>query len=438
MRRPFMIHARLAMAAAVILTTAMLVPTTAQAEPEARQLAVSQPVLTAAHVAMHAQADHGPGDGDSRSIIADGSFHETYRSSFSGAAGTESAKAKQDTDLTIDPDEVNPRLLRVDTTGEFTNSASGKSPFGSVDSTSEGSLSIGAQSGNFLTLFVEGTLTTGHSSFGCSAAQVQILALGLDEVVRASTGRDCGEDEPRTATVIEEFQVAPGGISIELAADTWGYATCDDSTCDPSASGSVKWDFTFSICSNSFTDGPDLVIGTPEPEVLCGGLGADEIHGGEGSDIILGDAGSDFLAGGLGADDIQGGNGSDEIWGEEADHCSAHDGGDDLDPGAGIDDVIHGCGGDDWIYPGSSNGVNAYGDQGTDRLFGGGGPDRFWGGGARDIIGGFGGDDKLFGEGGNDELAGHSGSDRLDGGSGTRDQCRPGGQAGDRRLNCER
>ncbi len=432
MRRP-----RIAAAAALFLVVAGL-SAAAAGGPQQQPTTGAQPVVAYADFSMRAQADHGVGDQDSGSLLEDGFLHEPFRSNYSGNQGTESAKARQDTDLTLDPDKVSPRLLRVETSSEFTSSATAKPPQGGVDGYAEGSLSIAVQSDNFLTLVVEGTLITGHSSgAGCAHVQLHVSSLGLDETTQANTGPDCGENYPKQTAVVEEFQLAPGGTSIDLAADTFGEASCVDGDCDPAATGLARWDFTFSFCSNSFSDGSDLIIGTAEPELLCGGLGADEISGGDGNDVILGDAGNDILSGGQGADILAGEGGSDEIWGDAPDHCTSFDEGDDLDPGPG-DDEMHGCGGDDWFYAGSSLGVLAYGGPGSDTMVGGSGPDHFWGGGARDQIGGFGGNDKLYGEGGNDDLYGHAGGDRLEGGAGTRDLCRGGGQATDRRFSCER
>jgi Ca2+-binding RTX toxin-like protein len=432
-------HRRTAGAGALVLTLGSLVAASAVAsEPDPRQAVGGAPVLSQAYVYMRAQADHGPSDDEDRSILEDGFYKETFRSSSSGSHGTENAKALQDTFLTLDTTDVSPRLLQAETKGTFTSTADASNPTdGSADAYARGSLSIAIQSEGFITLVVEGTLITGHSSTaGCAEASMTLTG-GSSEVFAVNQGPDCSPDLPRQTAVVEELQLAPGYTTIDLAAQAYSDSPCGATTC-PASNGSASWDLTLSFCTNSFTDGPDLILGTPGRDVLCGGLGTDEIHGGDGNDLIFGGAGADDLAGGQGADIIDGEGGSDEIWGDSEDHCnSIYDGGDDLIPGPGHD-VMHGCGGDDWFHPGSSLGVLAYGGTGADTFFGGNGPDYFWGGGGADKAGGGDGGDRLYGEGANDRLFGNAGGDRLYGGAGNQDYCRPGAHADDRRFNCER
>ena len=66
--------------------------------------------------------------------------------------------------------------------------------------------------------------------------------------------------------------------------------------------------------------GPDTIFGSPQDDVLDGGLGQDEIHGDAGNDILnggrsgdtlFGDAGDDIVNGGPDRDTLSGGDGED-------------------------------------------------------------------------------------------------------------------------------
>jgi hypothetical protein len=80
-------------------------------------------------------------------------------------------------------------------------------------------------------------------------------------------------------------------------------------------------------------EGPFLVFGTDERDVITasdaadcvvGGDGDDEILGGDGDDVVLGGAGADLLDGGLGDDRLFGGAGPDDLRGGEGlDHLDA-------------------------------------------------------------------------------------------------------------------
>ncbi len=111
------------------------------------------------------------------------------------------------------------------------------------------------------------------------------------------------------------------------------------------------------VCSNegSYTSGPDVIRGTPQNEILCGGGGSDVLYGGGGEDL---------LRGGPGNDRLYGEGGRDKLYGDQT-------------------------------APGKPRGT-----PGNDRLFGGTGNDR------------------LFGEGAADTLVGAAGVDRFSGGRG--------------------
>ena len=73
-------------------------------------------------------------------------------------------------------------------------------------------------------------------------------------------------------------------------------------------------------------NGDDLILGTPEHDILNGfqgndrifGLAGDDlISGGEGDDLLQGDAGYDQLFGNIGRDILSGGQGVDRLTGSE-------------------------------------------------------------------------------------------------------------------------
>jgi Ca2+-binding RTX toxin-like protein len=129
------------------------------------------------------------------------------------------------------------------------------------------------------------------------------------------------------------------------------------------------------MVTHSGTDGPDLLIGTPQADVIDG-LG--------GNDTLIGLGGDDFLCGGNGNDTLIGGLGADSLFGQD-----------------GADFLL--------------------GDQRPDRLVGGAGSDVLLGGTGNDTLLGGSDNDLLFGEAGNDTMQGRGGNDSCDGGNGNGD-----------------
>jgi len=60
-------------------------------------------------------------------------------------------------------------------------------------------------------------------------------------------------------------------------------------------------------------DGPTVVIGVGDDDVLSGGAGDDVIEGLEGNDSLSGGADNDSLDGGIGIDTLDGGTGNDTL-----------------------------------------------------------------------------------------------------------------------------
>lgn len=100
-----------------------------------------------------------------------------------------------------------------------------------------------------------------------------------------------------------------------------------------------------------------LGAGESEPVEHVEGWHAGVLHGGSGADRIIGGDQGEMICAGLGEDDVDGGAGNDLIYGG---------GGADILRGGDGDDLLVGGAGADWLY----------GDGGADRLFGGEGDDQ--------------------------------------------------------------
>lgn len=104
------------------------------------------------------------------------------------------------------------------------------------------------------------------------------------------------------------------------------------------------------------TEGPDMLLGGPGNEVICGLGGADRITAGDGRDFVVGGAGRDRMTGGgdrdrmfgiAGSDRISGGGGDDGLHGSKGDDVLLGNGGDDNLEGGSDDDVLSGGAGRD-------------------------------------------------------------------------------------------
>jgi hypothetical protein len=133
------------------------------------------------------------------------------------------------------------------------------------------------------------------------------------------------------------------------------------------------------VCSNEggYGSGPDVVRGTFQNEILCGGGGNDRVYGGGGDDLLRGGPGNDRLygqagrdklygdavgprrrGGRAGADRLVGGPGNDRLYGQGA--------GDVLDGGAGVD-LFSGGLGTDVLLARDRLRERVQGDGGVDR-----------------------------------------------------------------------
>jgi serralysin len=195
------------------------------------------------------------------------------------------------------------------------------------------------------------------------------------------------------------------------------------------------------------TNGSEVLIGTPDPDLIEGLDGDDGLSGLAGADTLLGGRGNDVLEGGTGPDSMDGGPGNDRYYVDHAGDLAGEAAGDGTDMvvssvrhtlhsslehltltgSAPIDgfgnglanvltgnragNVLWGLGGNDYLDGG--------GDRSNDSLVGGDGNDSLVGGDGNDTCEGSEGRDSLDGGNGNDWLAGeHGDGDTIYGGSG--------------------
>ncbi len=153
--------------------------------------------------------------------------------------------------------------------------------------------------------------------------------------------------------------------------------------------------------------GDDVMLGSPNGDVLAAFGGNNNMFGGAGADTLIGGFGNDHIygqspnGGSDGADYINGYTGSDYIQGNAGnDTLDGGDGSDRINGGADNDSIIGGTGNDT---------VN--GNLGNDTISGGGDNDSLRGGQGNDSINGDAGNDIVQGDLGADTLTGGTGSD---------------------------
>lgn len=102
-------------------------------------------------------------------------------------------------------------------------------------------------------------------------------------------------------------------------------------------------------------DRVETIRGTPRPDVLSGGIGADFIIGLAGDDRIVANAGNDIIYGNEGDDHIAAGAGNDTVFGNLGDDRIIGGNGDDMiRGGAGLDRMSGGGGAEDFIFRSAS------------------------------------------------------------------------------------
>ncbi|MDJ0825032.1 MAG: calcium-binding protein [Rhodobacter sp.] len=284
--------------------------------------------------------------------------------------------------------------------------------------------------------------TEGADTLVGAEANLQVLGLGGDDVLRSQSGqnlldggggRDCADYS--TAALAVEADLTDGFalVGADWSDQLVGIEHLVGGAFDDVLSGDGGGNELFGAA------GADALLGAAGSDELTGGTGADTLTGGDGNDTLYGNTSTDMLMGGGGADEVRGGSGQDVLYGGAGDdYLIGHDGwdslfgeaGDDelrgstgadtLRGGAG-DDALHGGTGVDRLYGGDDD-DRIWGNQGADPLYGEAGRDELFGGSAIDTLSGGTGNDTLWGNEGADDLFGNSGNDLLYGGTGNDNQ----------------
>ncbi|MCI0687712.1 MAG: right-handed parallel beta-helix repeat-containing protein [Sporichthyaceae bacterium] len=127
----------------------------------------------------------------------------------------------------------------------------------------------------------------------------------------------------------------PAGACTVFTVDQRGITRPQGTDCE---AGSVEIaEVVAPACTQTGTPGPDLLIGGNGADVLCGLGGRDVLIGGSGADHLIGGPGADLLLGGAGNDELDGDEGNDLLFGGT--------GTDDLDGGPGTDLCVQGAAG---------------------------------------------------------------------------------------------
>ncbi|HEY8584129.1 MAG TPA: calcium-binding protein, partial [Capillimicrobium sp.] len=199
------------------------------------------------------------------------------------------------------------------------------------DRLADGSLLRGGPGGDLLTAAVGGS-----SLFGGPGRDRAVGGPGDDSLYDAEPGREAVDVfDGGNGTDHVHYRQARQPVRIDLAAGT--------------ATGGPVQDALNSIEAASGGHAGDLLLGTPESDLLIGGNGADRLRGLGGDDIVVGRSGDDRLRGGRGDDSLggyeygddrlDGGPGADELRGEDGADTLRLGRGDEGEPGAGADRV---------------------------------------------------------------------------------------------------
>lgn len=105
------------------------------------------------------------------------------------------------------------------------------------------------------------------------------------------------------------------------------------------------------------TNNADVIVASPEEEVILGRSGDDTIQASASDDTVLGNEGSDSIIGGAGNDFIEGNQDQDTIEGRDGDDTIKGGTGNDSINGGEDNDSIQGDFGDDTIYGGLGNDI---------------------------------------------------------------------------------
>ncbi|MEP3298259.1 MAG: endo alpha-1,4 polygalactosaminidase [Pseudoruegeria sp.] len=253
-----------------------------------------------------------------------------------------------------------------------------------------------------------GSFIVGDAGYAQDSEEALAYYDAIDAVMAESFfGLATGVYEEAVLDVFQTVFAAQGidVLALEYSTDT---AAIDAFAAEAEARGfaaSVSADFALNTLPAPLEDAPDPIVltGTSGADELISGDGNDELSGLKGNDVLIGNDGDDTLSGGAGSDELFGGDGQDTLSGNRgADYLEGGTGSDLLYGGKGHDDLSGGQGDDD-----------LHGGKGLDELHGGEGNDTLDGGNSHDYLEGGAGDDVLNGAKGNDELYGGTGSDQF-------------------------
>jgi Ca2+-binding RTX toxin-like protein len=359
--------------------------------------------LTAGVVGADSEATNDGGSDDCEEPLTDSASCSVSSSgSRDGASGSASASVG----ATLGYDDLG-FLTSLTTSGVARGRATATETERAYGESSSGAF-VSFEVVNTATVIVQGSLRVADNGGSpCSSIRLFDMTQGGTTLDLRAQGSQCGWPGGTFRNLLdEEVRLAAGAYQLSVRAI--GGTFVEQGGGSKSSSASFDLDILLRTCDNEYTDGPDLITGTPGRDILCGGPGDDDIFGLGGNDRILGGPGNDTIEGGPGNDDIDAGPGNDRF----------------VDGGPGLDEILGGPGNDGRF---TAAGISFTGGDGNDRLFGGdgvnamsGGPgaDSLFGGPDSDFLDGDGGDDTLIGAEGDDSLYGGGGDDEIEGGPG--------------------
>jgi len=244
--------------------------------------------------------------------------------------------------------------------------------------------------------------------------QIDNLGGGTFRITDLGSGQNEGRD---TLVRLEFARFLDVTVALALAAPPPGTPGPDDIPAGAGAQTLAGLDGADTLSGGDGNDSllggndNDLLLGGNDADALLGGPGADTLDGGAGNDTLDGGEGDDLILFSPGADSIAGGNGNDTL---RADFTGAT-GGALLDTSVSPMLLVSAAG------AATVSGVERFQvsfGEGADTFRGAGLGDEAYGAGGDDRLSGFGGADTLFGEAGADTLDGGTGNDVLNGGDG--------------------
>jgi Ca2+-binding RTX toxin-like protein len=261
---------------------------------------------------------------------------------------------------------------------------------------------------------------------GVAVVDVALFRVGNDLEIRV------GPDAANRMVVVDHFSGPARGIEEIRFSDgtVWGSAEIAARTPPPFTDGADVINGTPFDDDYNALGGDDTVDGLAGNDTLRGGNGNDTLRGGDGNDTLYGDAGNDTLEGGAGTNRLFGGDGDDILVAASSTDILEGGAGNDVyrhawPPVTGVQIIEAADGGIDRLETALNNASLAAGVENL-TLTGGWHQNGSGNSLANIIIGndfdnvlsGFGGNDELSGGFGNDVLDGGTGDDRLDGGAG--------------------